>query len=89
MLNSSFLYQHLSVSFSTSQSNYNVSKECDHINWEAELSRNHLMCRSNNDGTYQGTTWRIIFKLDSVNQSGMYKLRIAIASASLAEVQVH
>ncbi|XP_049349502.1 rhamnogalacturonate lyase B-like isoform X1 [Solanum verrucosum] len=44
--------------------------------------------RSNNDGTYQGTTWRIIFKLDSVNQSGMYKLRIAIASASLAEVQV-
>ncbi|KAK4722561.1 hypothetical protein R3W88_012794 [Solanum pinnatisectum] len=44
--------------------------------------------RRKQDGTYQGTTWEIRFKLDSVNQSGTYKLRIAIASASLAEVQV-
>ncbi|KAL8494755.1 hypothetical protein ACS0TY_025558 [Phlomoides rotata] len=38
--------------------------------------------------TYQGTTWQIKFVLDNVNQSGMYKLRVAIASASLAELQV-
>lgn len=44
--------------------------------------------RRKEDGTYQGTTWQIRFKLDSVNQGGTYKLRIAIASATLAEVQV-
>ncbi|CAN4092305.1 unnamed protein product [Withania somnifera] len=44
--------------------------------------------RRKEDGSYQGTTWQIRFKLDSVNQAGTYKLRIAIASATLAEVQV-
>lgn len=44
--------------------------------------------RRKEDGSYQGTTWQIRFKLDSVNQGGTYKLRIAIASATLAEVQV-
>ncbi|KAM3237643.1 hypothetical protein P3S67_012051 [Capsicum chacoense] len=47
-----------------------------------------ILCRIKEDGTYQGTTWQIRFKLDSVNQGGTYKLRIAIASATLAEVQV-
>ncbi|MCL7034613.1 hypothetical protein MKW94_014992 [Papaver nudicaule] len=31
---------------------------------------------------YQGTTWKIIFKLDSVHKEGTYKLRLAIASAT-------
>lgn len=37
---------------------------------------------------YQGTTWKIKFKLDDVNQSGVYKLRLALATAHLAELQV-
>ncbi|KAJ0086595.1 hypothetical protein Patl1_08702 [Pistacia atlantica] len=38
--------------------------------------------------TYQGTTWQIKFKLDKLDQSSNYKLRVAIASATLAELQV-
>ena len=37
---------------------------------------------------YTGTTWQIKFKLDKVDGKGIYKLRLAIASATLAEVQV-
>ncbi|KAI8550226.1 hypothetical protein RHMOL_Rhmol06G0088000 [Rhododendron molle] len=41
-----------------------------------------------NDNTFQGTTWQIKFKLDNVDQTGTYKLRVAIASATLGELQV-
>ncbi|XAR48480.1 Rhamnogalacturonan endolyase, partial [Bertholletia excelsa] len=44
--------------------------------------------RRKNDKTYQGTTWQIKFKLDDVEQKGSYKLRVAIASATVAELQV-
>ncbi|KAL6995214.1 rhamnogalacturonan endolyase [Sarracenia purpurea var. burkii] len=44
--------------------------------------------RKINDNTYQGTTWQIKFKLDNVDQKGNYKLRVAVASATLAELQV-
>ncbi|GAB4839482.1 hypothetical protein Ancab_029006 [Ancistrocladus abbreviatus] len=40
------------------------------------------------DNKYQGTTWQIKFKLDNVAQNGTYKLRVALASATLAELQV-
>ncbi|XP_022727817.1 probable rhamnogalacturonate lyase B isoform X1 [Durio zibethinus] len=40
------------------------------------------------ENAYQGTTWQIKFKLDNVDQSGIYKLRLALASATLAELQV-
>ncbi|CAI9763017.1 unnamed protein product [Fraxinus pennsylvanica] len=40
------------------------------------------------DNKYEGTTWQIKFKLDIVNQAGVYKLRVALASATLAELQV-
>ncbi|KAL3655230.1 hypothetical protein CASFOL_001016 [Castilleja foliolosa] len=46
----------------------------------------HVNRKKNN--TYQGTTWQIKFALDTVYQSGTYKLRVALASASLAELQV-
>lgn len=49
---------------------------------------NSHCCRKKPDNTYQGTTWQIKFVLDTVNQNGTYKLRVAIASASLAELQV-
>ncbi|GAB2219681.1 hypothetical protein Droror1_Dr00007318 [Drosera rotundifolia] len=38
--------------------------------------------------TYVGTTWQIKFMLDSVNISGSYKLRLAIASATVARLEV-
>uniref|UniRef100_A0A2P2INM9 rhamnogalacturonan endolyase n=2 Tax=Rhizophora mucronata TaxID=61149 RepID=A0A2P2INM9_RHIMU len=44
--------------------------------------------RKKNDGTHVGTTWQIKFKLGKVDQSSTYKLRVAIASATLAEMQV-
>ncbi|KAJ6398698.1 hypothetical protein OIU77_019467 [Salix suchowensis] len=44
--------------------------------------------RRKDDGTHVGTTWQIKFKLDKVDRSCSYKLRVAIASATLAELQV-
>ncbi|KAG8377399.1 hypothetical protein BUALT_Bualt08G0029000 [Buddleja alternifolia] len=47
--------------------------------------------KEENTNTYEGTTWQIRFTLeDDNNQSdgGSYKLRVALASASLAELQV-
>ncbi|XP_052202154.1 uncharacterized protein LOC127807948 [Diospyros lotus] len=44
--------------------------------------------RRRNDNTYQGTTWQIKFKLENVDRSRHYKLRVALASATLAELQV-
>ncbi|KAL7085417.1 hypothetical protein ACP275_14G280900 [Erythranthe tilingii] len=38
--------------------------------------------------TYKATTWQIKFKLDAVEPSGTYKLRLALASAAQAELQV-
>uniref|UniRef100_A0A803LK80 rhamnogalacturonan endolyase n=2 Tax=Chenopodium quinoa TaxID=63459 RepID=A0A803LK80_CHEQI len=40
------------------------------------------------ENVFVGTTWQVKFKLDEVDQKGIYKLRLAIASATLAEVQV-
>ncbi|GAB2292196.1 hypothetical protein Dimus_026447 [Dionaea muscipula] len=37
---------------------------------------------------YEGTTWQIKFKLDTVDQSGTYKLRLALASANAARLEV-
>ncbi|OVA15246.1 Rhamnogalacturonate lyase [Macleaya cordata] len=44
--------------------------------------------RKKEKNTYQGTTWKIIFKLDDVDQTGTYKLRLALASATVSELQV-
>ncbi|PRQ20949.1 putative rhamnogalacturonan endolyase [Rosa chinensis] len=44
--------------------------------------------RKNDDGTYQGTTWKIKFQLDNVSQTKIYKLRLALATANIAELQI-
>ncbi|VFQ62268.1 unnamed protein product [Cuscuta campestris] len=44
--------------------------------------------RKKEDNTYQGTTWQIKFKLDSIHLDGIYKLRVAIASSTYAELQI-
>lgn len=48
-----------------------------------------LYYRKKDGKTYQATTWQIKFKLDNVDQSGTYKLRVAIAEATLSELQVN
>lgn len=45
--------------------------------------------RKREDNTHEGTTWQIKFELSGVNQGTTYKLRVAIASATLAELQVN
>lgn len=45
--------------------------------------------RKKDNNKYQGTTWQINFKLDNVDKSGNYKLRLALASATLSELQVY
>lgn len=44
--------------------------------------------RKKDNDTYQGTTWQIKFKLDSVNTNGTYTLRIALASVHAAELEI-
>ncbi|XP_008781312.2 probable rhamnogalacturonate lyase B [Phoenix dactylifera] len=44
--------------------------------------------RKTDQNSYQPTTWQIKFHLDSVDQSGSYKLRVALASVTLSELQV-
>nr|XP_027089915.1 probable rhamnogalacturonate lyase B isoform X4 [Coffea arabica] len=40
------------------------------------------------EGTYKSTTWQIKFKIDNVDQTETYKLRIALASAHNSDLQV-
>ncbi|XP_021832176.1 probable rhamnogalacturonate lyase B isoform X2 [Prunus avium] len=44
--------------------------------------------RKKDDDTYEGTTWQIKFQLDNVNKSGTFKLRISLATANIAELQI-
>ncbi|XP_052202444.1 uncharacterized protein LOC127808109 isoform X2 [Diospyros lotus] len=37
---------------------------------------------------YKGTTWQIKFKLENINRTGTYKLKLALASAHYSELQV-
>ncbi|KAF6137554.1 hypothetical protein GIB67_031833 [Kingdonia uniflora] len=39
-------------------------------------------------GGYEGTTWKIIFKLEKMNKKGTYKLRVSHAFAALVELQI-
>ncbi|CAN6987231.1 hypothetical protein IGI04_001417 [Brassica rapa subsp. trilocularis] len=44
--------------------------------------------RKTGDDTYEKTTWQIKFKLEKVQENSTYKLRIALATANVAELQV-
>lgn len=48
-----------------------------------------LEFRMKDETTYQATTWQIKFKLDAIQPRGTYKLRLALASANQAELQVN
>lgn len=49
-----------------------------------------MFCRKQPNGGYNGTTWEIKFKLDDKmkNFTGNFKLRIALATSNVAEMQV-
>ncbi|KAL3619596.1 hypothetical protein CASFOL_034508 [Castilleja foliolosa] len=44
--------------------------------------------RRKDDNTYQATTWQIKFTMDNIDTDGTYSLRLALASAAQAELQV-
>ncbi|KAK6130537.1 hypothetical protein DH2020_035718 [Rehmannia glutinosa] len=44
--------------------------------------------REKDDNTYHATTWQIKFNLDAIEPNGTYTLRLALASAAQAELQV-
>ncbi|KAJ0026270.1 hypothetical protein Pint_08522 [Pistacia integerrima] len=44
--------------------------------------------RKKDNATYEATTWQINFKLDNVNATATYKLRLALASAHESNLQV-
>ncbi|XP_023001852.1 probable rhamnogalacturonate lyase B isoform X1 [Cucurbita maxima] len=44
--------------------------------------------RKTENGTFKGTTWQVKFELDNVDSQATYKLRVALASASIVELQV-
>ncbi|PIN19713.1 Rhamnogalacturonan endolyase [Handroanthus impetiginosus] len=43
--------------------------------------------RKKEEKIYQATTWQIKFELESIEPTGIYKLRLALASANQAELQ--
>lgn len=47
-----------------------------------------IIRRKTNNNTYNGSTWQIRFKLDNVDKNTTYKLRIALATAHVSELQV-
>ncbi|KAH7847021.1 hypothetical protein Vadar_020875 [Vaccinium darrowii] len=44
--------------------------------------------RKTGDGTYQATTWQIKFQLEKLYEGGIYKMRLALASATRSELEV-
>lgn len=44
--------------------------------------------RHEGDGKYTAATWKILFEIKAVNRAGNYTLRVALASANEAELQV-
>lgn len=48
-----------------------------------------LHCRNIGNQTYVPTTWKILFDLEEVNETGNYTLQLALASATTSELQVN
>ncbi|KAM7515834.1 hypothetical protein LguiA_005417 [Lonicera macranthoides] len=56
-------------------------------NYETDWFYAHVT-RKAGENTFKATTWQIIFQMKSVNTNGIYTLRLALASANDAELQV-
>ncbi|XP_052622429.1 uncharacterized protein LOC111894732 [Lactuca sativa] len=70
------LYPNQDLVYTIGESNYGKDFFFAHVLREAD------------DGTYKRTTWTINFRLDHVNESGAYVLRLALASAHQSNLQV-
>lgn len=46
------------------------------------------VCRNAGNGTYQATTWQIVFSLKAVIKTGNYTFRMALAAATTANLSV-
>lgn len=55
--------------------------------WRVNLCLS-LHYRKKDDNTYEKTTWTIKFKLNNVNKDETFKLRLALASAQVSDLQV-
>ncbi|KAK3225569.1 hypothetical protein Dsin_005431, partial [Dipteronia sinensis] len=54
----------------------------------AYKTKNVAYFRKKPDNTYQGTTWQVKFNLNKINNSGIYNLRLALATANVVQLQV-
>lgn len=66
-----------------------VSFQCKDLFRVITLKFCFIIRRKTNNNTYNGSTWQIRFKLDNVDTNDTtYKLRIALATAHVSELQV-
>ncbi|CAL9167744.1 unnamed protein product [Musa hybrid cultivar] len=70
------LYPDSDLIYSVDESDYKIDWFFAHVT------------RKTGENSYQATTWQIKFQVDYVNQTGAYKLRVALASATISELQV-
>ncbi|XP_055959712.1 uncharacterized protein LOC126654761 [Mercurialis annua] len=70
------LYPNKDLEFTVGVSNYVQDWFFAHVNREI------------GNKTYGATTWQIIFQIENVNQTGTYTLQLALASATVSEIQV-
>ncbi|CAI9116111.1 OLC1v1017179C1 [Oldenlandia corymbosa var. corymbosa] len=59
--------------------------------WESDYKKDWFFAqvtRKSGENEYKSTTWQIKFNIDAVEQTGTYKLRIALASAHNSDIQV-
>lgn len=61
--------------------------DVDSSDWSKDWFFAHV-ARVKEDGTLEPTTWQVHFQLDTIIQTGSYKLRLAFASANFAAIQV-
>nr|XP_009406093.1 PREDICTED: uncharacterized protein LOC103989069 [Musa acuminata subsp. malaccensis] len=62
--------------------------EGKHVELTCLTSSAATLSRKHGQASYQATTWQIKFPLNNVHRNGTYKLRLALASAALSEIQV-
>ncbi|CAI9266407.1 unnamed protein product [Lactuca saligna] len=72
----SILYPDQDLVFTIGESDYNKDWFFAHVT------------RKKEENTYEKTTWTIKFTLNEVNTNGIYKLRLALASANVSDLQV-
>ncbi|KAL4282043.1 hypothetical protein GQ457_03G034490 [Hibiscus cannabinus] len=79
--------EHMVTTKQVKTTRHQVEDEVSEAEAEEDYNK-EINFRKKGDGTYEGTTWQIKFMLKDVDRNGTYKLRLALATAHLAELQV-